>query len=119
MIRRIGIAVVLTSTMLLGGCIAVGVPVLIIASKHRTIEGSWASADGIFTATFRDGHFTSVANSSKAVLTEGSYQKDGNTVRMSWFSSRTQRQEAAVCTFSSPNAVRCEQPGKTAWLGTP
>lgn len=77
------------------------------------MDGQWASSDGIFVATFNNNSFTSVDARTNAVLAQGSYSVQNSQVNMQWISASTNQQRAAVCTFSGPDSVSCNQPGAT------
>ena len=84
-----------------------------VARSGPTMEGRWASADGIFVATFSGGSFTSVDAQTSALLAQGSYSVQDGQVNMNWISASTNEQRSAVCGFTSPTSVTCDQPGAT------
>jgi hypothetical protein len=81
-----------------------------LASGTR-MDGQWASTDGIFTATFNDGNFTSVDARTGAVLAQGTYSVAGDQVSMQWLSLTARQQRAANCTFAGATSLRCVQTG--------
>ena len=75
------------------------------------MDGSWASSDGVFAASFQGGKFTSRFIKTNEVLAQGTYTVTGSQVAMQWLSVATQQQRSASCAFAGSNTVRCEQAG--------
>jgi hypothetical protein len=75
------------------------------------MDGTWASADGVFVASFQGGNFTSRFTRTNEVLAQGSYTVSGDQVSMRWLSVATQQERSADCTMSGANNVHCEQAG--------
>jgi hypothetical protein len=119
MIRRSTALALALSSILLAACQTesprmaryIGTPARAPASSP--MDGQWASADGIFVASFRGGRFTSVDARTQAVLAEGSYFTTGNGIEMQWLSAATQQQRQATCSFVGPRSVNCTQTGAT------
>lgn len=91
--------------LMLAGC-----EMMPLAARGTAMDGQWASTDGIFTATFRGGTFTSVDARTNAILAQGTYSVAGDQVSMQWMSVATQQQRAANCTIMG-STVRCNQVG--------
>ena len=85
------------------------------AAPSTPMDGKWASADGVFVATFQGGSFTSVDARTNAILAQGSYSAAGTVVTMNWRSAATDQQHSATCTLSDPNNVRCNQANATGF----
>ena len=83
------------------------------ARSEPTMEGRWLSSDGVFVATFNNSSFTSVDARTNALLAQGSYTVQSSQVNMQWISTRANQQRSAVCTFTTPASVTCNQPGAT------
>ncbi len=94
------------SAVLLAGCLSTQQ-----APSGTVMDGSWASSDGVFTASFGGGNFTSRFVKTNEVLAQGTYTVTGGQVAMQWLSVATQQQRSASCAFSGSNVVRCDQPG--------
>ena len=80
-------------------------------SGATPIDGTWASADGVFVASFQRGSFTSRFTRTNEVLAQGTYTVTGKNISMQWVSVATQQQRSAACTISDANSVRCQQAG--------
>lgn len=107
MIRTNHIVPVALAT-LLAGCQMMSDP----SGPGRTqMDGNWASADGVFVATFSGGSFVSRFTQTNEILAQGSYTVNGPDIAMRWLSAATQEQRAANCSFRSANTVHCEQVG--------
>jgi hypothetical protein len=75
------------------------------------MDGTWASTDGVFVATFQGGSFTSRFTQTNEILAQGSYSVAGPDISMQWLSVATQQQRSANCSFRSTNRVHCQQAG--------
>ena len=75
------------------------------------MDGTWASADGVFVANFEGGAFVSRFTQTNEILAQGSYTVNGPDIAMRWVSAATNEQRAANCSFRSGNNVHCEQVG--------
>lgn len=84
------------------------------ASRASAMDGKWASADGVFVASFNGGQFTSRFVKTNEVLAQGSYSVAGSNVDMRWLSVATKQQRSASCTISGA-AVHCNQAGGSAF----
>lgn len=85
------------------------------APTASPMDGQWASADGVFVASFRSGQFTSRFTKTNEVLADGRYSIEGSQVTMQWHSVATKQQRSASCTITSPNTVHCNQGGGTGF----
>ena len=83
-----------------------------------SMAGNWASADGIFVASFNGGHFTSRDAKTSKILAEGRYSEAAGGVQMDWTSSTTAQQHTASCRFSSQDQVTCSQVGASPFVLT-
>ena len=110
MIRRSTTLGLALSTVLLAAC-QTGPGFM--SRPALTMDGRWASGDGVFVATFNNSSFTSLDARTNAVLAQGSYSVQGNQVSMNWVSATANLQRSALCTFVSANSVTCDQPGAT------
>ena len=81
------------------------------APASTPMDGSWASTDGVFVASFKGGNFTSRFTRTNEVLAQGSYSVSGDAVTMQWLSVATQQERSASCTMSGEDKVHCEQAG--------
>lgn len=86
----------------------------------RGLDGTWASDDGVFVATFDAGRFTSRLNSTGEIVADGRYVDlgDGGGAQLTWFSVVSQEQRTAVCTFLAPGRVQCEPNAGNAFTMT-
>jgi len=75
------------------------------------MDGTWASGDGVFVASFERGQFVSQFTKTNEMLARGSYTVSGNAVTMNWISVATKQQRSAACTFRSADVVSCDQQG--------
>lgn len=76
----------------------------------RGFDGTWASDDGVFVATFDAGRFTSRLNSTGEIVADGRYVDlgVGAGAQLTWYSVVSQEQRTAVCTYLTPTRVRCD-----------
>lgn len=81
------------------------------ARAATPMDGSWASTDGVFVASFQGGNFTSRFTRTNEVLAQGSYNVSGDQVTMRWLSVATQQERSATCTMSGADSVHCDQAG--------
>lgn len=82
-----------------------------VGPQRTAMDGSWASSDGVFTASFSRGSFTSRFTKTNEILAQGTYEVIGNSISMRWLSVATQQQRAATCSFAGPGSVHCIQEG--------
>jgi hypothetical protein len=75
------------------------------------MDGTWASTDGVFVASFQGGSFTSRFTQTNEILAQGSYSVAGPDISMQWLSVATQQRRSANCSFRSANRVHCQQAG--------
>ncbi len=73
------------------------------------MDGTWASIDGVFVATFISGNFTSRFTQTNEILAQGTYTVAGPTVNLTWISVASQTQRSAVCTMATSDVVSCTQ----------
>lgn len=72
------------------------------------LQGSWASADGIFTANFNNGSFIATANDTGSVISEGSYIAVAfNQVNLKWNGKVTGSQNSATCARPDVTSLNC------------
>lgn len=86
-----------------------------VQPRATAMDGEWASADGIFIATFERGSFTSRFIQTNEILAQGTYAVSGSLVSLRWLSVQAQEQRAATCTFATATTVRCQQEGGGAF----
>ena len=106
MIRLVTKIVLAGPAFLLAGCLSTEQ-----APRGTAMDGTWASSDGVFAATFQGGNFTSRFIKTNEVLANGTYTVTGSQVSMRWLSVATQQQRSASCAFTGTNEVRCDQAG--------
>ena len=87
------------------------VPVAGGGPPRSQMDGTWASTDGVFVASFQGGSFVSRFTQTNEILAQGSYTIAGPDITMNWLSVATQQQRSANCSFRSTNTVRCQQVG--------
>ncbi len=80
-------------------------------SGPTAMDGTWASDDGVFVATFDRGNFTSRFTQTNEVLAQGTYTVTGSTVSLVWVSAATKQQRAATCTMAASDVANCNQQG--------
>lgn len=74
----------------------------------RTVDGRWASDDGVFVATFSNGAFTSRLTDTGDVVAEGRYMRAADGLQLTWLSIVTGEQRSAVCRFQEPGRLACQ-----------
>jgi hypothetical protein len=75
------------------------------------MDGTWASTDGVFVASFDRGEFVSRFTATNEMLAKGTYSVTGSVIAMNWISVATKQQRAAQCSFQSADVVACNQQG--------
>ena len=88
----------------LSACQTVSLP-----SVRGPFEGRWASADGVFVATFADGQFTSRSvQRPDVVLAQGSLTATGpGSLRLDWFSQSQNASLSATCVAAARGTLDC------------
>jgi hypothetical protein len=81
------------------------------SAPTSAMDGTWASTDGVFVASFERGGFVSRFTATNEMLAKGTYTVNGTTVDMNWISVATKQQRAAACTIMSADVVDCNQQG--------
>jgi hypothetical protein len=99
------------ATLLLAGCQTAFDPSAPALPGGTAMDGTWASTDGVFVATFARGGFTSRFTQTNEILAQGTYTVVGGSVNMRWLSVQAQEQRSATCSFTASNRVRCTQAG--------
>lgn len=102
-------AVLLSACQMMGGGGSGGGP------PRSQMDGTWASTDGVFVASFAGGSFVSRFTQTNEILAQGSYTVAGPDISMSWLSKATNQQRSANCSFRSTNSVHCQQAGGGAF----
>ena len=110
MIRRSATAAFLVSAAL-AACQTAGLQ----SAGGPSVEGRWASGDGVGITTLGAGRLITRRSTTGEVLANGTYAVEGNQVNFNWFSGAAQQRRSAVCTFAGPNALRCNQAGGTSF----
>lgn len=73
-----------------------------------SVEGRWASDDGVFVATFDNGAFTSrLTGTGEVVVADGRYQRQDGGLVLEWTSIAANEQRAARCRFLASNQLAC------------
>jgi hypothetical protein len=118
MIRRF--AKVAFAAALLGACQSMPMPQMFGGGGPRgpSIDGRWASGDGISVTTFAGGQLTTRYVGTNEVLGQGTYTVAGNQATMNWVSRVSQQNRSATCTFTSPTTLRCSPAGGQAFTLT-
>lgn len=83
--------------------------------SRSPMDGTWASTDGVFVASFQDGRFTSRFTRTNEILAQGTYTVAGTAVSMQWISVQAQQQRSANCAITSATTVACTQAGGGAF----
>ena len=80
---------------------------------RASVEGNWASQDGIAIATFQNGAFTNRAvDTGQSFTSGGRYSYTGNNqVAITYTSLVSNRQAAVNCLVVSPNQMECTNAG--------
>ncbi len=78
------------------------------------LSGSWVSTDGVFTAELSNGRFTSRANDTGEVLSQGSYVvASAEQVQLRWRSQARNEDSLANCTREGVEVLNCtDQAGR-------
>jgi hypothetical protein len=113
MIRRLGKVAIPLLALSVAACQSTS-PVKTVSSG-AVMDGKWASADGVFVASFAGGRFTSRFTKTNEVLAQGSYSVQGAQVDMRWLSVATKQQRAASCSITGAASVHCNQVGGTGF----
>jgi hypothetical protein len=113
MIRRLGKIAFPLLALTIAACQSTS-PVQKVAAASP-MDGKWASADGVFVASFRDGQFTSRFTKTNEVLAQGTYTIEGSRVDMRWLSVATKQQRSASCTILGAGNVHCNPVGGTGF----
>lgn len=72
-------------------------------------NGTWASGDGVYTATFANGSFTATANDTGETLSQGRYiVKSETQLRIEWQGNVSRTQNSAECTKPSTEEMNCQ-----------
>jgi len=79
--------------------------------SRATMDGTWASTDGVFIANFQNGKFVSRFTKTNEVLAAGTYTVTGNQISMQWISVQAQQQRSANCSMTGASTVSCTQAG--------
>jgi hypothetical protein len=79
------------------------------------MDGTWASTDGVFIASFQHGKFVSRFTKTNEILAQGTYTVSGNSVSMQWLSVQAQQQRSANCSMTDASTVSCDQAGGGAF----
>lgn len=98
--KAVAVPIVLGCAVLLAGCLS--------QSARSSVEGSWASNDGVFVASFDNGAFTSrLTGTGEVVVADGRYQLSRSGVQLSWTSIAANEHRAAACAFQTPSVLTC------------
>ncbi len=72
------------------------------------LAGGWVSADNVFSAQFDNGRFTSTANDTGEVLSEGSYiVVSASEIRLKWSGRLSGKDNSANCQRQGPDLLTC------------
>jgi hypothetical protein len=72
------------------------------------VDGNWASDDGVFVATFRDGAFTSrLTGTGETVVADGRYTRTDQGLLLEWTSIAANEQRSARCRFTDSDRLSC------------
>ncbi|MEM8855059.1 MAG: hypothetical protein AAGD34_15250 [Pseudomonadota bacterium] len=98
---KLGVFVVMVASIALAGCQSAGI-------GGPRLDGNWASDDGVFVATFRDGAFSSrLTGTGETVVADGRYQRADGGVALSWTSIAANEARSARCTFLNRTQLSC------------
>jgi hypothetical protein len=112
MTRASTIGAVALSLLFLAACQTSYLPAPFARS---TMDGTWASTDGVFVANFQDGRFVSRFTKTNEILAQGTYTIAGSAVSMQWISVQAQQQRSANCSITTATTVACSQSGGGAF----
>lgn len=88
------------ATVALAGCVSL--------TPRPSVDGNWASDDGVFVATFRGGAFTSrLTGTGETVVADGRYARTPNGLNLSWTSIAANEQRGANCVLTAPRRLAC------------
>lgn len=74
----------------------------------NTIDGNWASDDGVFVATFNNGAFSSrLTGTGETVVADGRYERTSGGFELRWVSIVANEGRAASCRFVGASRVQC------------
>ncbi|MCB1386078.1 MAG: hypothetical protein KDJ80_09085 [Nitratireductor sp.] len=72
------------------------------------LTGRWVSSDNVFTAEFRDGAFSSVANDTGETLSTGNYIVVSTTeIKLDWYGTLSRQQNSATCQRPAVDQLNC------------
>ncbi|MEO1088475.1 MAG: hypothetical protein AAFY88_29940, partial [Acidobacteriota bacterium] len=69
---------------------------------------NWASDDGVFVATFRNGSFTSrLVSTGDTVVADGRYTSTAGGLNLAWTSIAANERRTAQCTLVAQSQLSC------------
>jgi len=72
------------------------------------LNGDWASTDGVYVATLRNGSFQATANDTGEVISRGSYTAiSSEQVRLNWTGLVSGTTNQANCMKPDPDRLNC------------
>ena len=103
-LKKVGTAVLLGTLVLgLAACSQRGKP-----AGPPIANGTWASTDGVYTATFANGSFRATANDTGETLSQGRYiVKSKDQLRIEWQGNVSRTENSAECTKPSTEEMNC------------
>jgi hypothetical protein len=87
--------------LVLAGCQSLG-------TGGDSVDGNWASDDGVFVATFRGGAFSSrLTSTGETVVADGRYTRGGDGLTLAWTSIAANERRSAACRFVTTRQLAC------------
>ena len=101
-------------TLLVAGLLMAGCSQGAKPAGPTIANGTWASSDGVYSATFSNGRFRATANDTGELLSEGRYiVKSDSSLRIEWQGNVTRTANSAECTKPNTEEMSCvDQNGK-------
>jgi hypothetical protein len=94
--------------------ILVAVAVVLVLAGCQTarfgdpVSGRWASDDGVFVATFRNGAFSSrLTSTGETVVADGRYRRTTDGLILEWTSIAANERRTAQCRFLATSRLAC------------
>jgi hypothetical protein len=81
-----------------------------------SIDGQWASGDGISVTTFQGGALSTRFVGTNELIGQGTYAVSGNTATMNWISLSSRQNRSATCVIASPSQMTCTPPGGQSFV---
>ena len=76
-------------------------------ARTTGVDGSWVSADNVYTASLSRGRFEARANDTGGLISQGSYTHAGGKVTINWFGIVSGKDNSAQCDLVGNGLLQC------------